>query len=161
MESFRSAGRVGMLHGIRSLLKRSGIEDLLGQVAVPTLVISVREDVMGWRPTRPRPRAPRSQIVASRRSSAPGTSHHCSSTTTASDSSSPNSGKPPFRLRSATGVRTFEGPPMLSARASPCPDLPANCCSSRTARRRVDEQQSGDARNDHERRQGRSVRTPA
>ncbi len=51
MESFRPAGRVGMLHGIRSLmLKLSGIEDLLGQVAVPTLVMSVRDDVIAWRP---------------------------------------------------------------------------------------------------------------
>jgi len=51
MESFRSADRIGMLHAVRSLmLKRSGIEDLLGQVAVPTLVMSARDDVMGWRP---------------------------------------------------------------------------------------------------------------
>jgi len=51
MESFRSADRTGMLHAVRSLmLKRSGIEDLLGQVAVPTLVMSARDDVMGWRP---------------------------------------------------------------------------------------------------------------
>jgi pimeloyl-ACP methyl ester carboxylesterase len=51
MESFRSADRVAMLHAVRSLmLKRSGIEDLLGQVAVPTLVMSARDDVMGWRP---------------------------------------------------------------------------------------------------------------
>ena len=55
MESFRSADRIGMLHAVRSLmLKCSGIEDLLGQVAVPTLVMSARDDVMGWRPTRPR-----------------------------------------------------------------------------------------------------------
>ena len=51
MESFRSADRIGMLHAVRSLmLKRSGIEDLLGQVAVPTLVMSAHDDVMGWRP---------------------------------------------------------------------------------------------------------------
>ena len=47
MESFRSADRRGMLHAIRSMmLHRSCIEDLLPRVAVPTLVVSVREDVM-------------------------------------------------------------------------------------------------------------------
>ena len=55
MESFRSADRRGMLHAIRSMmLHRSCIEDLLPRVAVPTLVVSVREDVMGWRPDEAR-----------------------------------------------------------------------------------------------------------
>lgn len=55
MESFRSADRRGMLHAMRSMmLHRAGIEDLLPRVAVPTLVVSVRDDVMGWRPDEAR-----------------------------------------------------------------------------------------------------------
>lgn len=51
MESFRSADRNGMVHAMRSMmLRRAGIEDLLPRIAVPTLVMSVRDDVMGWRP---------------------------------------------------------------------------------------------------------------
>jgi pimeloyl-ACP methyl ester carboxylesterase len=50
IESFRAADRNGMLHAMRSMmLKRSGIEDLLSHITVPTLVLSVRDDVMGWR----------------------------------------------------------------------------------------------------------------
>jgi pimeloyl-ACP methyl ester carboxylesterase len=50
MESFRTADRRGMLHAMRSMmLKRTGIEGLLSHIAVPTLVLSVRDDAMGWR----------------------------------------------------------------------------------------------------------------
>jgi len=56
VESFRSADRPAMLHAVRSMmLHRTGIEeDLLRRVAVPTLVMSVRDDVMGWRPDEAR-----------------------------------------------------------------------------------------------------------
>jgi pimeloyl-ACP methyl ester carboxylesterase len=55
MESFRSADRKAMLHATRSMmLHRNGIEDLLGRVAVPTLVMPVRDGVMGWRPDEAR-----------------------------------------------------------------------------------------------------------
>ena len=60
MYSFRSADRVGMFHAMRSMiLHRAGVEDLLAEIAVPTLVMSVRDDVMGWRPTRPGRPVPR------------------------------------------------------------------------------------------------------
>ena len=32
------------------MLHRTGIEDLLGSIKVPTLVMPVRDDVTGWRP---------------------------------------------------------------------------------------------------------------
>ena len=55
MASFRDADRKGMLHAMRSMmLHRSGIEDLLADVKVPTLVVSVRDDVMGWQPDEAR-----------------------------------------------------------------------------------------------------------
>ncbi len=55
VDSFRSADRDGMLHAMRSMmLHRSGIGDLLIDIAVPTLVMSVRDDVMGWRPDEAR-----------------------------------------------------------------------------------------------------------
>ncbi len=55
MASFRDADRVGMYHAMRSMmLQRSGIEDLLGSIAVPTLVMTVRDDVTGWRPDEAR-----------------------------------------------------------------------------------------------------------
>jgi pimeloyl-ACP methyl ester carboxylesterase len=55
MASFRDADRNGMLHAMRSMmLRRKGIEDLLPEVKVPTLVLSVRDDVMGWRPDEAR-----------------------------------------------------------------------------------------------------------
>jgi pimeloyl-ACP methyl ester carboxylesterase len=55
LASFRDAERKGMYHAMRSMmLHRSGIEDLLGSIAVPTLVMSVRDDVMGWRPDEAR-----------------------------------------------------------------------------------------------------------
>jgi pimeloyl-ACP methyl ester carboxylesterase len=74
MESFRSADRVGMLHAVRSLmLKRSGIEELLPQVAVPTLVMSVCDDVMGWRPEEAR--ATCTAIPDCRVEEVPGTGH--------------------------------------------------------------------------------------
>lgn len=55
MASFHDADRKGMLHAMSSMmLHRSGIDDLLTNVKVPTLVMSVREDVMGWRPDEAR-----------------------------------------------------------------------------------------------------------
>jgi pimeloyl-ACP methyl ester carboxylesterase len=55
MASFRDADQDGMLHAMRSMMmQRSGIEDLLPRVGVPTLVMAVRDDVMGWRPDEAR-----------------------------------------------------------------------------------------------------------
>ena len=55
MGSFRDADRDGMLHAMRSMmLHRTGIGHLLGDVKVPTLVMSVRDDVTGWRPDEAR-----------------------------------------------------------------------------------------------------------
>ena len=55
MASFRDADRDGMLHAMRSMmLHRTGIEHLLSDVKVPTLVMSVRDDVTGWRPDEAR-----------------------------------------------------------------------------------------------------------
>jgi len=55
MASFRDAERKGMFHAMRSMmLRRTGIEDLLGSITVPTLVMSVRDDVTGWRPDEAR-----------------------------------------------------------------------------------------------------------
>jgi pimeloyl-ACP methyl ester carboxylesterase len=55
LASFRDADRVGMYHAMRSMmLQRTGIEDLLSAVKVPTLVMSVRDDVTGWRPDEAR-----------------------------------------------------------------------------------------------------------
>jgi pimeloyl-ACP methyl ester carboxylesterase len=51
MASFRDADRAGMYHAMRSMmLRRTGIEHLLGRIAVPTLVMTVRDDITGWRP---------------------------------------------------------------------------------------------------------------
>lgn len=53
--SFTDADRTGMYHAMRSMmLHRTGIEDLLGQIKVPTLVMPVRDDVTGWRPDEAR-----------------------------------------------------------------------------------------------------------
>jgi pimeloyl-ACP methyl ester carboxylesterase len=53
--SFRDADRKGMFHAMRSMmLQRTGIEDLLGSIKVPTLVMPVRDDVIGWRPEEAR-----------------------------------------------------------------------------------------------------------
>jgi pimeloyl-ACP methyl ester carboxylesterase len=53
--SFAEAGRSGMFHAMRSMmLHRSGVEALLPRIAVPTLVMSVRDDAMGWRPDEAR-----------------------------------------------------------------------------------------------------------
>ncbi|WNG95042.1 alpha/beta fold hydrolase [Mycobacterium sp. ITM-2016-00318] len=53
--SFRDADRSGMYHAMRSMmLLRTGIEDLLGDVKVPSLIMSVRDDVTGWRPDEAR-----------------------------------------------------------------------------------------------------------
>jgi pimeloyl-ACP methyl ester carboxylesterase len=53
--SFAEAERSGMFHAMRSMmLHRSGVEALLPRIAVPTLVMSVRDDAMGWRPDEAR-----------------------------------------------------------------------------------------------------------
>lgn len=53
--SFTEADRDGMLHAMRSMMmRRSGVEHLLARIAVPTLVMSVRDDAMGWRPDEAR-----------------------------------------------------------------------------------------------------------
>jgi pimeloyl-ACP methyl ester carboxylesterase len=53
--SFRDADRKGMFHAMRSMmLHRTGVEDLLGSIKVPTLVMPVRDDVTGWRPDEAR-----------------------------------------------------------------------------------------------------------
>lgn len=55
LAAFGSADRTGMLHAMRSMmLHRTGIEPMLPRVGVPTLVLSVRDDVMGWRPDEAR-----------------------------------------------------------------------------------------------------------
>lgn len=55
MASFRDADRDGMYHAMRSMmLQRTGIEDLLSGITVPTLVMTVRDDVTGWRPDEAR-----------------------------------------------------------------------------------------------------------
>jgi pimeloyl-ACP methyl ester carboxylesterase len=52
---FRDADRAGMYHAMRSMmLQRTGIEDLLADITVPTLVMTVRDDVTGWRPDEAR-----------------------------------------------------------------------------------------------------------
>src|ERR1700754_476325 len=53
--SFTDADRDGMYHAMRSMmLHRTGIEHLLGDIKVPTLVMSVRDDVIAWRPDEAR-----------------------------------------------------------------------------------------------------------
>lgn len=53
--SFRDADRAGMYHAMQSMmLQRTGIESLLGDIKVPTLVMTVRDDVTGWRPDEAR-----------------------------------------------------------------------------------------------------------
>ncbi|MGZ8812916.1 MAG: alpha/beta fold hydrolase [Mycobacterium sp.] len=55
MASFRDADRKAMFHAMRSMmLKRTGIEDLLPNIKVPTLVMPVRDDITGWRPDEAR-----------------------------------------------------------------------------------------------------------
>jgi pimeloyl-ACP methyl ester carboxylesterase len=55
MASFREADRSGMFHAMRSMmLQRTGIEHLLNDIKVPTLVMTVRDDVTGWRPDEAR-----------------------------------------------------------------------------------------------------------
>jgi pimeloyl-ACP methyl ester carboxylesterase len=54
-DSFRTADRAAMFHAMRSMmLHRTGIENLLGDIAVPTLVMSARDDKAGWRPEEAR-----------------------------------------------------------------------------------------------------------
>ena len=53
--SFAEADRDGMLHAMRSMMmRRSGVEDVLPRITIPTLVMSVRDDAMGWRPDEAR-----------------------------------------------------------------------------------------------------------
>ena len=53
--SFREADRKGMLHAVRSMmLHRTGVEHLLPDIKVPTLVMAVRGDVICWRPDEAR-----------------------------------------------------------------------------------------------------------
>jgi pimeloyl-ACP methyl ester carboxylesterase len=55
MASFRDVDRTGMYHAMRSMmLQRTGIGELLSSIAVPTLVMTVRDDVTGWRPDEAR-----------------------------------------------------------------------------------------------------------
>jgi pimeloyl-ACP methyl ester carboxylesterase len=55
MASFADADRDGMLHAMRSMmLHRKGVDNLLPRITVPTLVMSVRDDAMGWRPDEAR-----------------------------------------------------------------------------------------------------------
>lgn len=55
MAAFRDADRTGMYHAMRSMmLGRAGVEDLLPGITVPTLVMSVRKDAVGWRPEEAR-----------------------------------------------------------------------------------------------------------
>jgi len=55
MAAFAEADRSGMWHAMRStMLRRSGVEELLPHISIPTLVISARDDVMGWRPDEAR-----------------------------------------------------------------------------------------------------------
>ena len=53
--SFADADRKGMLHAMRSMMMhRTGVDGLLGGIAIPTLVMSARDDAMGWRPDEAR-----------------------------------------------------------------------------------------------------------
>jgi pimeloyl-ACP methyl ester carboxylesterase len=55
IESFATADRDGMVHAMRSImLRRSTVEDLLPRITVPTLVMSARDDAIGWRPDEAR-----------------------------------------------------------------------------------------------------------
>lgn len=55
LRSFVEADRDGMFHAMRSMmLHRAGVEDLLGRIRVPTLMVSARDDAMGWRPSEAR-----------------------------------------------------------------------------------------------------------
>ncbi len=55
IESFATADRDGMVHAMRSMmLRRSTVEDLLPRITVPTLVMSARNDAIGWRPDEAR-----------------------------------------------------------------------------------------------------------
>lgn len=53
--SFADADRDGMVHAMRSMMmRRSTVEDLLPRITVPTLVMSARNDAIGWRPDEAR-----------------------------------------------------------------------------------------------------------
>jgi pimeloyl-ACP methyl ester carboxylesterase len=78
MGSFRDADRDGMLHAMRSMmLHRTGIGHLLGDVKVPTLVMSVRDDVTGWRPDEARRTCAGIPDCRVEESRAPATSRRC------------------------------------------------------------------------------------
>lgn len=50
MAAFAEADPKGMYHAMRSMMMhRSGVEDVLPRITVPTLVMSARDDAMGWR----------------------------------------------------------------------------------------------------------------
>jgi pimeloyl-ACP methyl ester carboxylesterase len=85
MASFAEADRNGMWHAMRStMLHRSGVEDLLSRIAVPTLVMSVRDDAMGWRPDEARRTCAVIPDCRVEEVAGGGTSHRCSSTATES-----------------------------------------------------------------------------
>ena len=55
MNAFHDAHRRSMMHAMTGLmLRRTGIEHLLPQIATPTLMLSVRDDSTGWRPDEAR-----------------------------------------------------------------------------------------------------------
>ncbi|AEV75944.1 putative hydrolase or acyltransferase of alpha/beta superfamily [Mycolicibacterium rhodesiae NBB3] len=55
MAAFRNADRNGMYHAMRSMmLHRAGVASLLPSITVPTLVMSVRDDAVGWQPDEAR-----------------------------------------------------------------------------------------------------------
>ena len=55
MDAFRLADRQSMMHAMNGLmLRRTGIEHLLPQIDIPTLMLSVRDDSTGWRPAEAR-----------------------------------------------------------------------------------------------------------
>ncbi len=51
IDAFAAADRDGMVHAMRSMmLRRTTIEDLLPRITIPVLVMSVRDDAVGWQP---------------------------------------------------------------------------------------------------------------
>ena len=55
IESFAAADRDGMVHAMRSMmLRRSTVQDLLPRITIPTLVMSARDDAIGWLPDEAR-----------------------------------------------------------------------------------------------------------
>ncbi len=55
MAAFHDAHRPSMLHAMTSvMLNRADLADRLPEIATPTLMLSVRDDAMGWRPDEAR-----------------------------------------------------------------------------------------------------------